>query len=218
MPPGSLGELMLKRRLLPWIAAGLCAMPLAGCGIAQQATSAMLSPFAATSRSIAADVQIATRAVSNMATRTAQSSRQIAATANQAAATQRAAIARTQSVRAVTYQTPTRAPKSARQRAPSQAQRDAGLDILPPDVLNRLTPDQAGLQRAAQTEAMKAPVGETIFWHIEGRLGSAMTESENMMGAFTCRTFVQTIALEDYFDQAIIKACRTSDGNWTQSF
>ncbi len=100
--------------------------------------------------------------------------------------------------------------------APSHAA--AGLDILPAPVLARLTPDQAGLQRAAQGEALTAAVGETIFWHLEGREGTATTESESRMGGFTCRSFFQTLALEDTFEWASTTACRADNGTWTQSF
>ena len=92
------------------------------------------------------------------------------------------------------------------------------MDILPKDVLKRLTPDQAGLQRAAQKAAMTAPVGETVFWHLDGREGTAMTENESVVGSFTCRTFIQTLAMEDTFEKAKVKACRAREGAWTQSF
>jgi surface antigen len=81
-----------------------------------------------------------------------------------------------------------------------------------------LTEDQTGLQKAAQNVATTAPVGETIFWHDGGREGSAMTETESVMGGFTCRTFMQTIALEDYFDKASLTACRNASGAWITSF
>ncbi len=200
--------------------AGLCTLPLAGCGVAQQAGAVALSPFTAASHSIAMDVQLVTRSISSMAAQTAQSSRQISTSVNSTAAAQRAASASYQPAQPVSYQ-PSRSTSSGKAAAKSpvsQKHRDAGLDILPAELLQRLSPDQIGLQRAAQEEAMTATVGETIFWHIDGREGSAVAESENMIGGFTCRTFTQTLALEDYFDQASIKACRTGSGNWTQSF
>ncbi|MBY0508962.1 MAG: hypothetical protein K2P94_02310, partial [Rhodospirillaceae bacterium] len=97
-------------------------------------------------------------------------------------------------------------------------QKETVFDVLPKDVLGRLTEDQAGLQKAAQNVAMKAPVGETIFWHVDGREGTVTTETESVMGGFNCRTFVQTIALEDYFDKASLTACRNASGAWMTSF
>ena len=124
----------------------------------------------------------------------------------------------------MSYQTPRAPTRSARTNSSKNSAaktKDAGkpsLDILPKEILERLTTDQAGLQKAAQSEAMIAPVGETIFWHMDGREGTAMTESESLMGGFTCRNFVQTIALEDYFDKATLSACRNANGAWIHSF
>ncbi len=93
------------------------------------------------------------------------------------------------------------------------------VDVLPSTVLAELTEDQAGLQRAAQAEAFSAPVGEEIYWEVDGRTGSAVAESENAMGSFTCRTFVQTLTMEDdTLVEGETMMCRTEGGAWSASF
>lgn len=92
------------------------------------------------------------------------------------------------------------------------------LEILPKATLAKLTPRQRGLQNAAQREAESAQVGESIFWNLEGRPGSAMTESENHLGEYLCRSFAQTIVIEGTEEQAFTTACRTEGGAWTPSF
>jgi surface antigen len=210
---------MLGRKvILRFLVLGLLAPGLAGCGVvpmvAQQTTAAALAPFTAASQAAATNMQILGRGVQYMTAQTSQTTRQIAAVNNtasryrpQPAAYQAAPRAnRNQSTNKKKAETST-----AEQKAPA-------FDVLPQDILARLTEDQAGLQKAAQSAAISAPVGETIFWHLEGREGTATTETENLMGSFTCRTFVQTIALEDYFDKASLTACRNPSGAWITSF
>ena len=117
----------------------------------------------------------------------------------------------------------TRARPSGAGAAPAPAQAinvpPPQVDILPTSVLSELTEDQAGLQRAAQSEAFSAPVGEEIYWEIDGRTGTAMTKSEDTMGSFVCRSFVQTLTLEDgstVEGEAVM--CRNDSGVWTASF
>ncbi len=102
--------------------------------------------------------------------------------------------------------------KQAKTDAPSEP-----LDILPTAVLAQLTKDQAALQRAAQTEAFTAPLGETIFWEDSGRTGSAMAEEENAMGSFVCRTFIQTVRITETEERASTLACKNPDGVWQAS-
>ncbi len=222
---GKPGIVMPGGRFLLWSTlAGLMALPLAGCGVipmvAQQTTAAVLRPFTTAAQAVGTDLQIIGRGISSMTAQTTQNSRQITMAMAQSRAMMPPPTARIEP-RTVSYPSPRPAtsnfgPAPAARRTPGEA--GAKLDVLPADVLSRLTPDQAGLQRAAQNEALTADVGETIFWHLEGREGTAMTESENLMGGFICRTFVQTLALEDYFDKASVTACRTENGAWTQSF
>lgn len=218
---GDLG--MIDRKVFKhFITAGLIATVLAGCGIvpmvAQQTTSAALAPFTTAANAAATNMQILGRGVQYMTAQTTQTTRQISAINNTARYYQ-------PQPQPVTYQQPTRMPRADRTRAAKNnkdssatARKDAVFDVLPKNVLDRLSPDQTGLQKAAQNVATTAPVGETIFWHLDGREGSAMAETENVMGGFTCRTFVQTIALEDYFDTASLTACRNPNGAWITSF
>jgi len=195
------------------------AAALGGCGLvprlAQQTTAAALAPFTTAAQVTNATLQTVGRGLSSMTSQTAHSSRQITTAM---ARSQPAAVR--QQPRTVSYQNSRAAAPKAAPPELSQAKPDEAveMDILPSELLARLTPDQAALQRAAQTEAFTAVVGETIFWHLEGREGTAVTETESVMGAFTCRTFVQTIALEDYFDKASVTACRTARTAWTRSF
>ena len=204
------------------ICIGLCTSVVAGCGIvpmvAQQTTAAALAPFTTAAQATNATMQTLGRGMTAMSAQTAQTTRQIQIANNNAR------YYRPQP-QPVSYQTPRAPTRSARTNSSSKNRaaktKDAGkpsLDILPKEILERLTTDQAGLQKAAQSEAMLAPVGETIFWHMDGREGTAMAESESLMGGFTCRNFVQTIALEDYFDKATVSACRNANGAWIQSF
>jgi len=215
---------MPGRNLLAYLLCIGAAASLGGCGLvprmAQQTTAAALAPFTTAAQTVNTSMQIVGRGLSSMTAETARSSRQITTAVARRPAW--APVASTpQRPSTVSYQRPqTRTPKSAASDQ-SKAQADEAandIDILPAELLKRLTPDQAALQRAAQREALTAVIGETIFWHLEGREGTAMAESESIMGGFTCRTFVQTLALEDYFDNASAIACRTDGGAWTVSF
>ena len=210
--------MLLGRRLLPRLMCiGLVSAPLAGCGVvpmlAQTTTSAAVTPFTTAAQAVGTDLQIVGHGVAVLNAQAAQS-RQIAAYARAQMPAQ--APVNTAQPSPVSYQMPTGTNSQA--KASKKTDQSAAMDILPHDVLKRLTPDQVGLQRAAQKAAMTAVVGETIFWHLDGREGTAMTETESVMGSFTCRTFVQTLALEDTFEKASVKACHTRDGAWTQSF
>jgi hypothetical protein len=209
---------MDRKVVARFIATGLTAAILGGCGIvprvAQQTTAAALAPFTTAANAAATNMQVLGRGMQYMTQQTTQTTRQITALNNTARAYQ---------PRPVAYQQPARTPRanrpSSRNREADGAERkDPPLDVLPQHVLKRLTEDQAGLQHAAQNVATTAAVGETIFWKQDGREGTATTESENVMGSFTCRTFSQTIALEDYFDTASLTACRNPGGAWITSF
>lgn len=184
---------------------------LGGCGIipmvAQQTTAAALRPVTAAAQIVKTDLQL----MNNLAR---------SATAQSAAQTREITMAM-QSAPSPVYAAST-APRtigfSKPKRTKDDAKAIADWDILPAGVLAQLTKDQAALQRAAQREAATAVVGETIFWKLEGREGTAVTESENKMGAFTCRTFVQTLKLDDTVEKASATACRTETTGWTRSF
>ena len=194
--------------------------------VAQQTTAAALAPFTTATQAVGTDLQILSRSLSSITAQSAYRSRQITTSLNTTAATSRAAAVRMQP-RQASYpaqRVPAKRSPAARKNANAKKaggkdiDKTEGINILPAAVLARLTPDQSGLQKAAQSEALKAPVGETIFWHLDGREGTAMAENEGMMGGYTCRNFVQTLALEDYFEKVSVTACRTENGNWTHSF
>lgn len=203
-------------RLL-WV--GFTAMALAGCGVlpmaARHTTAAALAPFTTAAQAVGTDMQILGRGFAALSSRTATSNRQITTAISHSPMPTRAVAAPVQP-RPVSYQRPRST--GARENPAKEVNKSAALDILPREVLTRLTPDQAGLQRAAQNAAATAVVGETIFWHLDGREGTAMAETESLIGGFTCRTFVQTLALEDTFEKVSVKACHTPGGTWTQSF
>ncbi len=219
---------MPERNLLARLLCVGAVVSLGGCGLlprmAQQTTAAVLAPFTTAAQTVNTSMQIVGRGLSSMTAETARSSRQITtAVARSPARTPVASSPQRPST--VSYQKPfAKTPRpSAKDQSSDQNKQPADeaahdIDILPAELLKRLTPDQAALQRAAQNEALTAVIGETIFWHLDGREGTAMAESESVMGGFTCRTFVQTLALEDYFENASAIACRTDGGAWTVSF
>ncbi len=207
-----------RKFVLQLTCTGLMAAALGGCGMipvmARGTTAAALAPFTTAAQAVAVDLQLVGYGFSALNQQAAHT-RQI----TQLTRAQIPAQSPVSSVQPspVSYQMPT-STNASRAKASKTTDKSAGLDILPRDVLARLTPDQAGLQRAAQTAALTASVGETIFWHLDGREGTAMTETENNIGGFKCRTFVQTLAFEDNFEKASVTACRTEGGAWTQSF
>lgn len=189
---------------------------LASCGIlprvARQTTAAAISPIASTARTVSQDLRIVSQNVAASSAASAQTARQVSlATARARAASQAAQQRRAQSAR-IAKQKTALAKQAKADGAPPEP-----LDILPTAVLAQLTKDQAALQRAAQTEAFTAPVGETIFWEDSGRTGSAMAEAENARGGFLCRTFVQTIKITESEERASTLACRSPDGVWQAS-
>ncbi len=218
---------------------------LAGCGIipavVQKTTQVALLPVTTTANSLSRDARLMSRAFEYSATRVGRGLEVGAASLNNSArslaySTERVAVAAQQSTSPpiqihtggtgyydasnqqsnemigpdVTYAEP---PQPVPVPPPPQ------VDILPPSVLAQLTEDQAGLQRAAQSEAFNAPVGEEIYWEIDGRTGSAVAESENSIGGFVCRTFLQTLVLEDEnLTEGEATMCRNHSGVWTASF
>lgn len=97
------------------------------------------------------------------------------------------------------------------------ASTQAALGILPPEVLTQLSPDQIGLQTAAQTAALDAQIGEIIEWKYEGVYGSAQALSETTMGTMRCREFEQTILMDGETKTATGSACERGVGQWARS-
>ena len=107
--------------------------------------------------------------------------------------------------------------KAMQKQQESLATSQAALGILPPALLTQLTPDQIGLQNAAQAAAIEAQIGETIEWTYEGVSGSAKALSEHKLGTLLCRDFEQTITLNDVTETATGSACGRGNGQWAQA-
>jgi hypothetical protein len=110
-------------------------------------------------------------------------------------------------------------PKPAK---PSSKERQALLEVLPPEVLDRMTKDELILQRMIQVEALASVGDEVVFWELEGREGTAIAESEHRMGNFTCRLMIETVKLDVAADatatQSKATVCKTENTDWTLSF
>jgi hypothetical protein len=195
------------------MAAAAC---LASCGIlprvARQTAAAAISPIASTARTVSQDLRVVSQNIAASSAASAQTARQVSLSSARARAASRAAQQRRAQNARIAKQNEALAKQAKSDGAPSEP-----LDILPAAVLAQLTKDQAALQRAAQTEAFTAPVGETIYWEDSGRTGSAMAETENAMGSFVCRTFVQTIKITESEERASTLACKNPDGIWQAS-
>lgn len=208
----------LQYRLTIMATAAAC---LAGCGvlpqIARQTTAAAISPIASTARIVSQDLKIVSQNMAASSAATARTARQVSLSAAQARTASRAAQQRRAQAARIAKQNTAAAKKARSETANSGAAASEPFDILPAALLAQLTQDQAALQRAAQKEALTAPVGETIFWEDGGRTGSATAEDETTMGSFVCRTFVQTIQIVVTEERASTHACRTPDGIWEAS-
>lgn len=189
---------------------------LASCGIlprvARQTTAAAISPIASTARTVSQDLRVVSQNIAASSAASARTARQVSLASARARAASRAAQQRRAQNARIAKQNQAFAKQAKADGGPSEP-----LDILPAAVLAQLTKDQAALQRAAQTEAFTAPVGETIYWEDSGRTGSAMAETENAMGSFLCRTFVQTIKITESEERASTLACKNPDGIWQAS-
>jgi surface antigen len=225
---------------------GLClaAAILTGCGIlpamVQNATQVAMLPVTTAANSLSRDARLMSRTFEYGAARVGRGLEVGAASLGRSAqnlgySAERAASAVTQATTPpIQFQTSRLARPSARYQANAAPEQPASnvaaaappvvipppqVDILPATVLSQLTEDQMGLQRAAQSEAFNAPVGEEIYWEVDGRTGSAAAESENKMGSFVCRTFIQTLTLEDgSISEGDAVMCRNDSGAWTGSF
>lgn len=193
---------------------------LAGCGVlprvAQQTTAAAVAPITTSARVVSQNLKVASQNIAASSAAAARSARQVSRTAAQTraatqAARQRAKQAADMAKRNAALKKQIEETKAQAEASGAEAE---AFDILPEAVLAKLTVDQAALQRAAQKEAFTAPVGETIYWEDSGRTGTAMAEDENPMGAFVCRTFVQTILIDDAEQKGSAVACRNPDGVW----
>lgn len=81
-----------------------------------------------------------------------------------------------------------------------------------------MTQDQVNLQAMVQAEALAGDAGETIFWELDGRAGTARAEPPHTMGVFTCRVMIESIKMGETATEARATACRSPSMAWTLSF
>lgn len=112
--------------------------------------------------------------------------------------------------------------KSAKAAKPLSKERKNILEVLPPEILDKMTKDELILQSMVQYEALTNDKDEVIYWDLDGHAGTAMAAAEHRMGSFTCRELTETIKLDTADDaeatQSKATACRTEDVGWSLSF
>jgi surface antigen len=206
---------------------GAILIAVSGCGLAQQATNTALTPVASAANLATGNLQLVTNTISAGVAVNAASMGQSLTTASSAFAQASAPLSQALASPAVqsTMVTPQQAATLTQLQQLSQSQSvqpskpsDPELDILPPDVLKKLNKDQARLQKTIQSIAFKAAVGKEASWYAQGRSGSAVAESEDYLGFFLCRSFVQTVTLDGTTSRAQGLACRNDDGTWSLPF
>jgi len=189
---------------------------VSSCGIlprlAQQTTAAAIAPVAGTARVVSANLRAVSQNMAASSLAAERSARQVSQTAARTRSTARAAQQRSAYAQKVAKRN-----AALKERMAESGPPDESFDILPAPVLAKLTVDQAALQRAAQTAALTAPVGETIYWENEDRIGTAMAETEQPMGGFVCRMFVQTLLIDAAEQRGSTLACKTHNGAWAPS-
>jgi surface antigen len=199
------------------IAMSAAAALVSSCGIvprvAQQTTAAAIAPISNTVHAVAQSLEVTSRNLAAGSMAAQRTARQVSVTAAQARTASRtrsrAAEQRRQQTERVTERN-----AALKERIENSAVEAEPFDILPAAILVQLSEHQAALQRAVQKEAFTAPIGETIFWEDSGRTGTAMTEDESLLGGFVCRTFVQTVRLEETEEQGRAFSCKSLDGVW----
>jgi len=218
------------------VLAAACA--LAGCGVAAQAvgttTSAALAPMASMARQANQGLTTMDRTMSTVGRTTTALTRDVASTAgittrNVNSMANYYAPRRVTTPRTSYKPAPTPSYKSVKQPKMTKEQKDAieksktmkqpDIDVLPEETLSKLTEDQLGLQHAAQQEAFTAPIGEEIFWDLEGRSGTVVAEHENTLGETLCRSFAHTVTIDEEKREKKAVACKDqSTGRWALAF
>ena len=82
-------------------------------------------------------------------------------------------------------------------------------------LLDKLNEQQQREHEAAQVEATRARIGETIQWR-DGRASGAVTvlrDGTSTTGRY-CREFQQEIRVDGVKERAYGTACRNADGSW----
>lgn len=196
------------------------AVALSGCGVlprvAQQTTAAAVAPVTTSARVVSQNLKAVSHNMAMSSAAAAQTARQTSRTAAQARAATKATQQRAKAAKEMAKRNATlkKQIEEKQEEAEASGADSKPFDILPEAVLAKLTTDQTELQRAAQKEAFTAQIGETIYWEDSGRTGTAMAEDESPMGAFVCRTFVQTLLIDAVEQRGTAVACKNPDGVW----
>jgi surface antigen len=202
----------------------VAAFMLAGCGVPEMVSSttqSALAPATSIAQSASSTVTQSVAAVSRSASITGTQAAQ--AFSNSSANMANALRTTTQTVgTAARVSTVSPPPLTADQKAAIEKAKTAGqqdLPILPDETLAKLTPDQRGMQNAAQIAALTAPIGEEIFWTDGDRTGSAVAEEEHTLGETVCRNFEQSVTIDGTPKEAHAIACKDGDsGHWALAF
>jgi surface antigen len=183
---------------------------------------AVVGAAASTSRAISSASESTARAVSRTVTQIPARMMYGPRPVRQVATPQRMVPRSTRTSTKPTTTTPTKPTQNRKPAKPSSKERQALLEVLPPEVLDQMTKDELILQAMIQLEALTSDKDEVIFWDLEGHAGTASAEKEHRMGTFVCRTITETIKLDTTEDaqalQSKATACRTDDVGWSLSF
>lgn len=86
--------------------------------------------------------------------------------------------------------------------------------VLPIVIYEALSENARQDHQYAYSQAMKAPVGETIVWNDASSDGRIKTTRDGYAGEKYCREFEQTITIEGKQQDAWGVACQEPDGSW----
>jgi len=82
-------------------------------------------------------------------------------------------------------------------------------------LLDNLNEEQQRQHEAAQVQATRAAIGDTIIWHDGSASGTVTTVREGTSSAgLPCREFQQTITVGGNREQGYGTACLQADGSW----
>jgi len=222
---GDTGKGVSGRTLLLTGALAAAALGLSGC-IAFQAASAVAGAAVGTVTAVGRAVSSAASSTSRAVTRTVQ---QIPAQMMYGPYPPRRVVIPVRNPPPSIRTAPARSARPAAIRTakskpakPTSAERRQILEVLPPEVLDRMTKDELILQRMIQLEALTSTADEIIYWDLDGHAGTAAAEPEHRMGGFTCRLITETVKLDATEDatatQSKATVCRTESTDWTLSF
>lgn len=216
-----------RRAILTACAAVLAAPLLSGC-LAYQAASAITGAAVGT---ITALGRAVTRVATSTSTSVSRSVSQVPARLMYGPYPNRRIVVpvrspqrstRTSRTSSMSKPKPVKTSASKAASKPQSKERLQLLEVLPPEVLDKMSKDELVLQAMIQNEALEDEAGEVIFWDLEGHSGTAWAEPAHRMGAFTCRIVTETAKLDAAEDaqatQSKATVCKTEDTGWTLSF